>query len=163
MPTREQVAKVSLVDEGLTEMFYETMTYTQELAIEVIRASPQEVCARMPWKPSHCTIGGAMHGGVIMGLADATAAACAFANLPPNSSGTTTIESKTNFLRPVRSGYATATSRPLHTGSTFIVIETDVYDEGGRLVARTLQTQAVLRPRDGRQPSELSSGRSVES
>ena len=58
--------------------------------------------------------------------------------------GTTTIESKTNFLRGVRDGYAEATSRPLHVGRTVIVVETDVRDQSERLVARVLQTQLVL-------------------
>ncbi len=58
--------------------------------------------------------------------------------------GTTTIESKTNFFRGLRDGHIDATSRPLHTGRTTIVVETDVRDHHERLVARVLQTQLVL-------------------
>jgi acyl-coenzyme A thioesterase PaaI-like protein len=47
-------------------------------------------------------------------------------------------------LRAVREGYAEAVSRPLHTGRTVVVIETDVTDADGRPVAKVLQTQAVL-------------------
>jgi acyl-coenzyme A thioesterase PaaI-like protein len=36
-------------------------------------------------------------------------------------------------------------SRPLHTGRTVVVIETDVTGADGRPVAKVLQTQAVLR------------------
>jgi uncharacterized protein (TIGR00369 family) len=86
-----------------------------------------------------------LRGGVIMSLADTTGATCAFQNLPEGAAGTTTIESKTNFLRAVRTGYAEAVSRPLHTGRTVVVIETDVTDADGRPVAKVLQTQAVLR------------------
>jgi len=92
-----------------------------------------------------CTTGGVMHGGAIMSLADSTGALCAFLNLPEGAAGTSTIESKTNFLRAVRSGHAEAISRPLHTGRTVIVIETDVVDADGRLCARVTQSQAVLR------------------
>jgi uncharacterized protein (TIGR00369 family) len=54
------------------------------------------------------------------------------------------VESKPNFLRAVRSGYALATARPLHTGRSFIVVETEIRDEADKLVAKVTQTQAVL-------------------
>jgi uncharacterized protein (TIGR00369 family) len=82
-----------------------------------------------------------------MTLADSAGAACAFANLPEGAEGTSTIESKTNFLGAVRSGMVRAVARPLHVGSTTIVVETEVRDGAGWLVAKTTQTQAVLRPR----------------
>ena len=87
---------------------------------------------------------GILHGGVLMGLADAVGGYCAYLNLPPTAGGTATIESKTNFLRPVRSGSVRATARPLQVGRTVIVIDTEMHDDQHRLVARTTQTQAVL-------------------
>ena len=56
-------------------------------------------------------------------------------------------ESKTNFLGAVREGVATATARPLHAGSTTVVVETLVTDAHGGAVAKVTQTQLVLRPR----------------
>lgn len=67
-----------------------------------------------------------------------------FLTLPDGAAGTTTVESKTNFLRAVRGGYAEAVARPLHSGRTLIVVETDVRDERDRLAARVTQTQLVL-------------------
>ncbi len=81
-----------------------------------------------------------------MALADSAGGACAFANLPAGATGTSTIESKTNFLGAVREGVVSATARPLHVGGSTIVVETEVH-HGERLVAKTTQTQAVLRPR----------------
>jgi len=66
-------------------------------------------------------------------------------NLPQDASGTATIESKTNFMGAVRSGSVTATSTPLHRGGTTIVVETEVRDSRGKLVAKVTQTQLVLR------------------
>ena len=100
----------------------------------------------MAWQADRCTSGDALHGGVIMALADTCGGACAFANLPEGAIGTTTIESKTNFFRAVRSGWIEATARPLHVGRTTIVVETDVFDDAGKRVARVTQTQAVLHP-----------------
>lgn len=79
-----------------------------------------------------------------MALADSTGGLCAYLNLPDQAAGTTTIESKTNFLRAVRTGHVEAISRPLHAGNTIIVIETDLHDADQRLVARVTQSQLVL-------------------
>jgi uncharacterized protein (TIGR00369 family) len=104
---------------------------------------PEEVDATLSWAPELCTADGVLHGGVLMTLADAAGAVCAFLNLPQGAR-TVTIESKTNFLGAVREGEVTARARPLHVGKTTIVVETDVLDATGRRVARTTQTQAVL-------------------
>jgi len=62
----------------------------------------------------------------------------------PEGASTTTVESKTNFLRGVREGHVEAVARPLHVGRSFIVVDTELVDPTGRLVARVTQTQAVL-------------------
>jgi uncharacterized protein (TIGR00369 family) len=128
-----------------TAQFHELVPFTKTLGVEVLRQGKDEVRARMAWAPERCTAGGVMHGGAIMALADSTGAMAAFLNLPEGAAGTTTIESKTNFLRAVRDGYAEAVSKPLHAGRTVVVVETDVLDAAGKLVARVTQTQAVLR------------------
>jgi 1,4-dihydroxy-2-naphthoyl-CoA hydrolase len=125
----------------------EVMPLASTLGITTLRYQPAEVRARLEWAEGLCTSGELLHGGVIMALADTTGGACAFLNLREPGSGTSTIESKTNFLRPVSAGRIESSSRPLHTGRTVIVVETDVVDSEGRLVARTTQTQAVLPPR----------------
>jgi uncharacterized protein (TIGR00369 family) len=122
------------------------MPFAAALAIETIDASAAEVSARVAFDERLCTSGGVLHGGVIMSLADSTGALCAFLNLPSGAAGTTTIESKTNFLRAVRDGHIEARSQPLHAGRTVIVVVTDVVKGDGKLVARVTQTQAVLWP-----------------
>jgi uncharacterized protein (TIGR00369 family) len=105
------------------------------------------VVLELAWRPELCTSNGVLHGGVIMTLADSAGGGCAFLNLPAGAVGTSTIESKTNFLGAVKAGSITARSSALHVGSTTIVVETEVRDDAGRLVAKVTQTQAVLRPR----------------
>jgi uncharacterized protein (TIGR00369 family) len=83
-----------------------------------------------------------MHGGVLMALADNCGGVCAFLNLPSGARGTATIESKTNFLRAVRGGAVTATTRPLHAGRTMMVLETSLFRDDGKLAAKVTQTQA---------------------
>jgi uncharacterized protein (TIGR00369 family) len=82
-----------------------------------------------------------------MALADSCGGACAFLNLPEGAIATATIESKTNFLRPVREGAVTATTRPLHGGRTLLVLETEIAAEDGALVAKVTQTQTFRYPR----------------
>jgi 1,4-dihydroxy-2-naphthoyl-CoA hydrolase len=120
------------------------MPFAATLGIEWLRSEPEEVRARLAWAPQLCTSGGAMHGGAVMSLADSAGGACAYLNLPPGAAGTTTVESKTNFLRAVRDGYIEAVARPLHTGRTLIVVETDIRDAQQRLAARVTQSQLVL-------------------
>ena len=90
------------------------------------------------------TVGGALHGGALMALADSLGGVCAFLNLPAGAGGTSTTSSSTVFMRGVRAGTVTATARPLHTGRSTIVVLTEIRDGDGRLVAQVTQTQAVL-------------------
>ncbi|MBF6176555.1 PaaI family thioesterase [Nocardia blacklockiae] len=133
-----------MTDTEGTQLFHKTMPFTERLGVEVLEHGREVVRSRLAWDESLCTLGGVLHGGVLMSLADATGAVCAFLNLPEGKQGTTTVESKTNFLRSVRSGHAVATARALHAGRSFIVVETEIHDDAGKLVAKVTQTQAVL-------------------
>jgi len=146
MKTHEQRDTGGPADPEQTEAIVATMPFVGVLGARILMAEPAEVRARLAWDASRCTTGGALHGGALMALADTTGGLCAFMNLPEGATGTTTIESKTNFLRTVRQGHVDAISVPLHAGRTMIVIETDLLNAEGRRVAKVLQSQAVLRP-----------------
>jgi 1,4-dihydroxy-2-naphthoyl-CoA hydrolase len=135
---------VESADQELTAQVAAAAPFAGYLGIEIVSASPTEVRGRLAWSEDKCTTGGVLHGGALMGLADSLGGFCAFLNLPPDAGGTATIESKTNFLGPIRGGYVNAVARPLHTGKRTIVVDTELYDDGGKLVARVTQTQAVL-------------------
>ncbi len=130
--------------EDLTATFHALMPFTDTMGIELLVYTPAEVRARLAWSERLCTANGAMHGGAIMALADSTGAACGYLNLPEGAAGTTTVESKTNFFRALRAGYAEAVTRPLHVGRTVIVLDTDVVDDRQVLMARVTQSQLVL-------------------
>jgi uncharacterized protein (TIGR00369 family) len=132
------------VDAALTEQLRAGMPFAGTLGLELLAASTDEVRGRIAWEERLTTAGGLMHGGVLMSVADAVGGFCAFLNLPDGSTATATIESKTNFFAAVRSGQVEARARPLHRGGRTIVVETDLYDESGKHVARVTQTQAVL-------------------
>jgi 1,4-dihydroxy-2-naphthoyl-CoA hydrolase len=130
--------------DDLTAQVAAAAPFTAFLGIEMVSAEPGEVRAQLAWSEETCTAGGVMHGGALMGLADNVGGFCAFLNLPEGAGGTATIESKTNFFGPVRQGHVHAVSRPLHTGRRMIVVDTELFDDAGKLVARVTQTQAVL-------------------
>lgn len=117
--------------------------FAGELGITLEEAAPSRVRAALAWAPELCTAGGALHGGALMTLADTAGAVCAYLNLPPGAN-TSTIESKTNFFRAVRSGTVHAEARAVHVGRSCIAVRTDLRDAGGTLVGQTTQTQAVL-------------------
>lgn len=126
------------------------MPLMRTLGIEVVEAEAGEVVGTMAWDAGRCTIGGVLHGGAVMSLADTVGAVCAFLNLPEGAT-TSTIESKSNFFRAVTDGDVKAVARPLHVGRTTIAVRTEVTDDHDRLVAHVVQTQAVL----GTGPSPL--------
>lgn len=133
------------MDENLTGTVRDAMPLAHYLGVEGVEASPDAVVLRGAWAPEHCTAAGILHGGYLMALADMTAAMLAYLNVPEGAT-TTTIEAKTNFLAAVRSGTVTARAELVHKGRRTIVVETDITDENGRRVTRTLQTQAVIAP-----------------
>ncbi len=121
------------------------MPFAEAIGVELEAATTEEVRGAVAWAPERCTAGGLLHGGALMALADTLGGLCAFLNLPEGAN-TSTIESKTNFFRGVRSGRAVAVTVPLHVGRTTIVVQTDIRDDDDRRVALVTQTQAVLLP-----------------
>ncbi|MFI6654784.1 PaaI family thioesterase [Streptomyces sp. NPDC050523] len=119
------------------------MPFAAGLGIELHEAAPDRVVGSLAWTPEACTAGGVLHGGALMALADSVGAVCAYLNIPAGA-GTSTVESKTNFLRGVTSGRVHATARTLHVGFTLVVVQTDLRDDNDRLVGQTTQTQIVL-------------------
>lgn len=132
------------IDRGETRRLHDAMPFAGVVGVEALASGPEEVRARLEWDATRCTAAGVLHGGALMSLADVVGGLCAFLNLPEGATATTTIESKTNFLRAVRQGHVDAVARPLHVGRRVLVIETDLFDAEDRRVAKVVQSQAVL-------------------
>jgi 1,4-dihydroxy-2-naphthoyl-CoA hydrolase len=118
--------------------------FAATLGIELVSAGSDEVVGRLAWREELCTTGGALHGGALMSLADNLGGLCAYLNLPTGA-GTATISSSSNFMRGLRDGSVTGSAQPLRVGRSVIVVQTDLHDDAGRLVAQTTQAQAVIR------------------
>jgi 1,4-dihydroxy-2-naphthoyl-CoA hydrolase len=114
------------------------------LGIEFVEVNSESVRARLEVTPAVCTSGEILHGGAIMALADTVGAVATVVNLP-GGAGTTTLESKTNFLRAAKLGTTvTAEATALHRGRRTMVWQTRITGDQGKLVAVVTQTQMVL-------------------
>jgi 1,4-dihydroxy-2-naphthoyl-CoA hydrolase len=112
--------------------------------IELTEATAERVSAKLTVRAELCTLGGILHGGAVMALADTLGAVGAFLNLPPNAR-TITLESKTNFLGAAPVGSTVlAECTAVHRGKTTSVWQTSVKSESGKLLGLVVQTQLVI-------------------
>jgi 1,4-dihydroxy-2-naphthoyl-CoA hydrolase len=121
------------------------LPFAELKGVSFTQAEKDRVVARMLVRPDLCTLGHIAHGGAIMALADSVGAAGTVINLPEDAKGTTTIESKTNFIGGAKEGTTViAIATPVHRGRRTQVWQTRVESEDGKLVAIVTQTQMVL-------------------
>jgi uncharacterized protein (TIGR00369 family) len=121
------------------------MPFAELKGVKFTEAEKDRVVARMLIRPDLCTLHHTIHGGALMAFADSVGAAATVINLPEDAKGTTTIESKTNFIGGAREGTTvTATATPVHRGRRTQVWQTRIESEEGKLVAVVTQTQMVL-------------------
>jgi uncharacterized protein (TIGR00369 family) len=112
----------------------------RHLGMRLVEVGPERVVAELDVEENLTTLGGAVHGGTLMALADtAGAAGTAAAGLR-----TATLESKTNFFAAATGGTLRAESSALHRGKRTHVWQTRVTDASGRLLSLTIQTQMIL-------------------
>ena len=121
------------------------MPFAELKGVKFVEADKDRVVAKMLVRPELCTLHHTIHGGAIMAFADSVGAAATVINLPAEAKGTTTIESKTNFIGGAKEGSTvTATATPVHRGRRTQVWQTRLETEDGKLVAVVTQTQMVL-------------------
>jgi 1,4-dihydroxy-2-naphthoyl-CoA hydrolase len=120
-----------------------TMPFAALMGVHFVEANQETVVATLVVREDLCTAGHIVHGGALMAFAHTVGAAATVLNLPEGA-GTTTLESKTNFLRGAAVGAAlTATATPVHRGRRTQVWQTRI-ESDGKLVALVTQTQMVL-------------------
>lgn len=94
--------------------------------------------------PQHANPMGTLHGGVLCDIADAAMGIAYAGSLQPGEAFTT-LELKINFMRPFWSGRLVAEGRVVQGGRTVGLVECDVTDSDGRLIARASSTCMTLR------------------
>jgi 1,4-dihydroxy-2-naphthoyl-CoA hydrolase len=145
------IAKASAKKRGLSAMtpleriHAIKMPFAELKDVTFTEATSDRVVARMLVRADLCTANHTIHGGAVMAFADSVGAAATVINLPDDAKGTTTIESKTNFISGAKEGTTVvATATPVHRGRRTQVWQTRIESEEGKLVAVVTQTQMVL-------------------
>ena len=123
------------------------MPLARLMGIRLVEQTPDRVVAKMEVREDLCTTNSILHGGAYMAFADTIGAVATVLNLPAGA-GTTTVESKTNFISAIRAGeIARAECTPVHRGKTTQVWTTRILRPDGKLAAIVTQTQMVLAAR----------------
>ena len=121
------------------------MPFAELKGVTFVEATLDRVVARMLVRPDLCTARNTIHGGAVMAFADSVGAAATVINLRADANGTTTLESKTNFIGGAKEGSTViATATPVHRGRRTQVWQTRIETEEGKLVGIVTQTQMVL-------------------
>jgi uncharacterized protein (TIGR00369 family) len=120
------------------------LPFAELLGVAFISADKDRVAAELTVRDELCTRPALMHGGAIMAFADTLGAAGTILNLPEGA-GTTTLESKTNFIAGAPLGARLiGEATPVHRGRRTQVWTTRIATAEGRLIAIITQTQMVL-------------------
>ena len=128
----------------LTRINQQMLPFAELLGITFVGASPDKIVAEMTVRDDLCTRPAVLHGGAIMAFADTLGATGTIVNLPEGA-GTTTIESKTNFIAPAPVGTRViGEAIPVHRGRRTMIWQTRVSTPEGRLLALVTQTQLIL-------------------
>jgi 1,4-dihydroxy-2-naphthoyl-CoA hydrolase len=140
---------MEMLMDALAKVKQKDIPFARLLGIKFLSATPERVTAEMLVRDELCTNPPVLHGGALMALADTLGACATFINLSPGT-GTTTLESKTNFLAPVPVGTTvTAECAAVHRGRRTMVWQTRIVSDKGRLLAIVTQTQMVLEQATG--------------
>ena len=119
--------------------------FSKLLGITITSASETQVLAELLVTKELSNRNGVMHGGAIMAFADNIGGTATFINLKKGLS-TTTIESKTNFFRPIKIGEnIQARCEFLKKGKKIVVLQTTILREDTKVAAIVVQTQIILK------------------
>ncbi len=109
--------------------------WAREMGVVVTVASADEVVAYFDVAPKHLQAYGIVHGGVHCGVVETVTSIGAAMVAMARGQKVVGLENSTSFIRGVRSGRLTATSKPVTRGRKTQVWEAWIRDEAGQLVA----------------------------
>lgn len=119
-------------------------TLVEHLGIEITAIGADFLTAKMPVDQRTVQPFGLLHGGASVALAETLGSIAALLCVNQAEKVCVGLEINANHMRSARSGHVTGTARPLHIGGTTQVWQTEIVDEGARLVCVSRMTLAVL-------------------
>lgn len=128
----------------MLQKFKDAIPLASTLGFRLASVSPGEAVVELDAGPQHANPMGTLHGGVLCSIAD-TAMGIAHATTFAEGETGTTLELKINFVRPFWTGPLRAVGKVAKAGKTISLVECDVLDSEGRLIARSSSTCMTLR------------------
>jgi len=119
------------------------------IGFDLVSVNPGEAVIEFQATEAHANPMGTLHGGVLCDIADAAMGIAYSSNLEEGESFTT-LELKINFLKPIWKARLFAIGRVVKQGRTVGLVECDITDEIGNLVARATSTCMTLRGEQAR-------------
>ena len=116
----------------------------ETIGMRMVEIEPDRAVFEMQAERRHANPMGTMHGGVLCDIADG-AMGMAWSSELEEGETFTTLELKINFLKPVWQSKLRAEARVVKRGRTIGLVECDVRDEKGDLVAHATSTLMTLR------------------
>jgi uncharacterized protein (TIGR00369 family) len=119
---------------------------SQLMGFRGVSAEPGRAVFEMEPGPQHYNPIGSVHGGVALTLLD-SAMGCAVHTLLEAGVGYTTLEVKTNFVRPITAdtGLIRCEGIVIHQGSRIATAEGKLTDSSGKLLAHGTTTCLIFR------------------
>jgi uncharacterized protein (TIGR00369 family) len=114
------------------------------IGFQVTSVRHGEAVVELEASDTHANPMGTLHGGVLCDIADA-AMGIAYASTLDDGESFTTLELKINFLRPVWKEKLRAVGKVVKRGRVVGMVECDITNADGALVARSSSTCMVLR------------------
>lgn len=113
------------------------------VGFRLVAVAPGSAAFEMEAGPQHFNPMGTLHGGILCDIADA-AMGIAYASTLEEGESFTTLELKINFLKPIWKARLRAEGHVVKRGKTVGLVECNVVDETGGLVARASSTCLTL-------------------
>jgi uncharacterized protein (TIGR00369 family) len=120
------------------------MPFAQTMGFEMVSSRLGEVVVELQAGRPHHNPMGTVNGGALCALADAAMGMTVASTLKDGESFTT-LEQKTNFLKPVWQGRLRAVGKLVRDGNTIALVESKIYDEKESIVAYSTSTCMKLR------------------
>jgi uncharacterized protein (TIGR00369 family) len=121
-----------------------TVPIQQLIGFSVVAAEVGRVTIELAADERFANPMGSLHGGVLCDIADA-AMGLAYASRLEEGESFTTLELKMNFLKPVWRARLRAVGSVTKMGRTVGLVECDILDESGALIAKSSSTCLTLR------------------
>jgi uncharacterized protein (TIGR00369 family) len=118
--------------------------YYKLIGMEVAGLSPGHSSLRLKAGPRIHNLGGIVHGGAIMSIADAAAGVALATLLDKERERPMTIEIKVNFCSPSIDDDLFAEGSVVRKGSRIATCESEVKTKDGRIVAKSLATYMII-------------------